>query len=98
VTIDAVGCQKKNAKIIVDQGGDYLLAVKKIRGIFMRMLNLSLSMRPRMSSKVLMPTMTVQLQKGMAILRFVNVGLLVMGNNSILFVIVKHGKGYNRLL
>ena len=31
VTIDA-GCQKKNAKIIVDQGGDYLLAVKKNQG------------------------------------------------------------------
>jgi len=29
VTIDAIGCQKAIAKQIVDQGGDYLLAVKR---------------------------------------------------------------------
>jgi len=28
VTIDAIGCQKVIAKQIIDQGGDYLLAVK----------------------------------------------------------------------
>ena len=28
VSIDAMGCQTKIAKMIVDQGGDYLLAVK----------------------------------------------------------------------
>ena len=38
VTIDAMGCQTKLARQIVDQGGDYLLAVKKngstrIRGV-----------------------------------------------------------------
>ncbi len=32
VTIDAAGCQKKNAEIIVEQEGDYLLALKKNQG------------------------------------------------------------------
>ena len=32
VTIDAMGCQTKIAKTIVDQGGDYLLAVKNNQG------------------------------------------------------------------
>ena len=32
VTIDAAGCQKKNAEIIMDQEGDYLLALKKNQG------------------------------------------------------------------
>jgi len=32
VTIDAAGCQKENARIIVDQGGNYLLAVKQNQG------------------------------------------------------------------
>ncbi len=32
VTIDAAGCQKKNAEIIIEQGGDYLLALKKNQG------------------------------------------------------------------
>lgn len=32
VTIDAMGCQTKLARQIVDQGGDYLLAVKKNQG------------------------------------------------------------------
>lgn len=32
VTIDAMGCQKEIAKTIVDQGADYLLALKKNQG------------------------------------------------------------------
>ena len=32
VTIDAMACQAKIAKTIVDQGGDYLLVVKNIQG------------------------------------------------------------------
>ncbi|MEZ9898787.1 ISAs1 family transposase, partial [Vibrio breoganii] len=32
VTIDAMACQTKIAKAIVDQGGDYLLAVKSNQG------------------------------------------------------------------
>jgi predicted transposase YbfD/YdcC len=32
VTIDAIGCQTENAQKIVDQGGDYLLAVKDNQG------------------------------------------------------------------
>jgi predicted transposase YbfD/YdcC len=32
VTIDAMGCQTKLARQIIDQGGDYLLAVKKNQG------------------------------------------------------------------
>ena len=32
VTIDAMGCQREIAHQIIDQGGDYLLAVKKNQG------------------------------------------------------------------
>lgn len=32
VTIDAAGCQKENAALIVEQGGDYLLSVKGNQG------------------------------------------------------------------
>lgn len=32
VTIDAIGCQKKNTDIIVRQGGDYLISVKENQG------------------------------------------------------------------
>lgn len=32
ITIDAAGCQRKNAEIIIEQEGDYLLALKKNQG------------------------------------------------------------------
>lgn len=34
ITIDALGCQKNIAKKIIEKGGHYCLAVKKIRRIF----------------------------------------------------------------
>jgi predicted transposase YbfD/YdcC len=32
ITIDAIGCQRENAEMIVDRGGDYVLAVKGNQG------------------------------------------------------------------
>lgn len=41
VTIDAIGCQTEIAQQIVDQGADYLLAVKATRATFMTTLSFS---------------------------------------------------------
>lgn len=43
VTIDAMACQTKIAKAIVDQGGDYLLTVKSNQGKLRQAIEKSLS-------------------------------------------------------
>lgn len=48
VTIDAMGCQTEIARQIIDQGGDYLLAVKQNQGNLYDDMVLFLTYRTRM--------------------------------------------------
>jgi predicted transposase YbfD/YdcC len=61
VTIDAMACQTKIAKAIVDQGGDYLLDVKSNQG------KLRQAIEKAFSSSEPMWLMTPLLSKDMAV-------------------------------